>query len=284
MRTEVVYVCTADYWRYLFMSLRTLLHSNPDLESVRVFIVGPPKILRIPDNRVHIEFLSDDSAEGPWGRYWGTNKLQLKHSRADRVIYLDTDVLVLGRLDGLYRDSSADVIARVAPEVVSKKHWDAALWASAMHDMGAPKDMPFYSPGFIIFQNASHKRIAEHWRSAIDDILRDSSPLPRNKHAEMYAFSVGIGRANASHDRMPDHGHRYAMIGEEPDDATVYHLGTPGFFRHLLRTEKRMQIDSDAPAVPRPRFLHLHDLRSRARQRLRRMLRGGRREDFLDEY
>ena len=153
-----------------------------------------------------------------------------------------------------------------------------------MHEMGAPPEMPFYSPGFIIFQNNSHKLVASHWQSAIYDILHGSSPFPRNKHAEMYAFSAGVGRANVQHEYMPDHGHRYAMIGEEPHDATVYHLGTPGFYRHLFRTEKLLQIYSQGSAIPRPRFLYLHGMRARARQRLLRMLRPGKREDYLDEY
>jgi len=54
-------------------------------------------------------------------------------------------------------------------------------------------------------------------------------PLPANRFAEMYAFSIAASLEQLTHFSMPDSGHRYAFLGEPWEDATVYHLGTPRF-------------------------------------------------------
>jgi len=271
----------------LLLSLRTLFWSNPDVESVRVYVVSPSEDVPkwgIRDDRVKIEAVPDISSTGAWGRYWGTNKLHLARSTADRVIYLDTDVMILDDLAKSYADSRADLIARPAPDVVSRRHWNPERWSQKVQQAGASPDMPFYSPGFMVFHNGAHQRLRAEWEAVIERILSGETPFSADKHAEMNAFSVAASIVGLSHHAMADEAHRYAMIGEGAADAVVWHLGTPGFFRHYIPQEKKLGLDKEDLPVARPAFLWLRALQSRLRYKYRAIRRGGVKREATLEY
>lgn len=279
--TEYVFVCSANYWRYLFLSLRSLFASNRETGYVVVYMTGEAfrvkKIQdRIRDARVNVRHVRDIGDS-----YWMANKIHLCESSADRVVYLDADVAVLQPLEQIWSGHEEDLIARPADITYTKK-WYPEKWKAAIEAAGAG-EYPFYSPGFMVFQNRSHRRLGQTWLRLTKAILNGELPLPANRFAEMYAFSIAASMEGLTHRAMPDHAHRYAFLGEKPDDAIVHHLGTPGFYRHYLPIERARGWRScrDLP-VPRPKFTPLHGLYARIRHRLRGRLIGPR-ANRLDE-
>lgn len=264
------------------LSLRTLFHFNPDLESVRVYVVGEgSNDWSLGDSRICVETVPDIGARGPWGHYWGNNKIHLCRSEADRVIYLDTDTFVLGSLEETYVGVDADLIARPGVEVYMGIH-DDDKWDATLSAVGAPS-YPYYSPGFMVFQNGSHKRIEKSWHRMIDLILRDELPIWARKHAEMYAFSIAAADQGLTHAAMKNHHHRYAMIGESHEDAVVHHLGTPGFYRHYLPIEAELGLDhDDSLPVDRPKLTEMHAFYTWVRNGIHRRLRRRRREETIN--
>lgn len=277
MSTEIVYVCSPDYWRYLFLSLRTLLTSGTNIECVRIFVVSDSDPgWSFDDDRIVVEPVPDIGAQGEWGYYWGNNKLHLCRSKADRVIYLDTDVMVFRPIEIVYKGIDKDISARYGVGTYMEEYFDEDNWRKVLKKAGASR-YPHYSPGFIIFNNNSHKKIESTWHSVIEKILEDKLHLPINKHAEMYAFSIAASIEGLSHNPMEEWHHRYAMLGESHEDAVVYHLGTPGFYRHYLPIEQEMGLKerTDLP-VPRPPFTAVHNWYTRIRHRLKSKILGKR--------
>ena len=275
--TEYVFVCSANFWRYLFFSLRSLFASGSKVERVVVYVEGEgSERWKIRDPRVSIRRVPDIG-----NGYWGANKIHLCDSPADRLVYLDTDVAILRPIDQLWEGCDEDLIARIA-DVHYTKYWYPEKWKAALTAAGAD-DYPFYSPGFMIFQNGSHRRLGETWLRVTQDILANKLPLPANRLAEMYAFSIAASLEHLSHSAMADYGHRYAMIGETHDDAVVHHLGTPAFYRHFLPIERERGWHRRRDLlVPRPRFARLHALHSRVRHRVKTYLHGHRDKRLSD--
>ena len=279
MITEVAYVCSADFEPLLFLSMRSLFSSGTTFDRVVVYLVDTDAPnWRFRDDRIHVEVVSDisDTGWGKNGKYWGTNKTHFCQSDADRLIYLDVDTLVLRPIDAIYESSDADLLARLGVRTYTHR-WDPVWWQSALNSAGSGS-FPLYSPGFMVMQNASHRRIKKTWRDCIKSILQgEVPPLGPDKHAELYAYSLACGVEGLTHqDMLPEH-HRYAMIGEDFDDAVVYHLGTPGFYRHYFRVEDKLGKKKLAsPAIHRPRFLRFRGFRHRLKHRIKTRLYGAR--------
>lgn len=271
--TEIVYVCSPDFWRYLFLSMRTLYSSGTSFDKLTIYVTGQQHPgWTFDDPRVEVKLVPTMDE-----KYWGYNKCYLCHSDSDRVIYLDTDVMVLRPIDELYQDSSAELIARYIVGYYMNKYWDPEKWKSILKSLGFP-DYPKYMPGFMIFQNGSHRRLKDSWPALIKDILDDKiENCPPDRFAELHAFSLACSQEGLTHELMPDYGHRYAMIGESHEDAVVHHLGTPGFYRYYLPIEKAMGLHKrkDLP-VPRPRHLEIEYAYNRVLHRLRSYLEGSR--------
>jgi len=282
LTTEVAYVCGAEFKPLLYISLQSLLASNTTFDRVSLYIVGSHPDWHFKDDRIVVCPVDDIGDQG-WGKsgcYWGTNKTHFCSSEADRVIYLDADTLVLGAIDESYEGKDADVIARPAVPIYTDR-WTTERqeqWSSALETAGAERDFPLYSPGFMVMQNSSHVRIRDTWRRLIREILAgDLPPMKPDKHAELYAYSLACGVERMSHEAMPPAHHRYAMIGEEFDDAIVYHLGTPGFYRHYDRVLRGLgEAAFDRRSVPTPRFMRLRGLSHRIRHRIKTRLFGNR--------
>jgi hypothetical protein len=277
IETEVVYVCSPDFWRYLFLSLRTLLASGTSFDQVTIYVTSNQMpSWRFGDPRIQVRLVPTLDTE-----YWGTNKCYLCHSTAKRVIYLDTDVMVLKPIDSLYKDSSAELIARYVVSYYMGRYWHPDKWKAILSSIGAP-DYPKYSPGFMIFQNSSHLRLKDCWPDLIRQILDHKIPLnPPNRFAELDAFSMACAHQNLTHELMPDYGHRYAMIGESHHDAVVWHLGTPGFYRYYLPVEKATSLAARKDlGCHRPKGLAFEALRCRIAHRLRIKLNGSRDESL----
>lgn len=273
--TEFVFVCSSSYWRYLFLSMRTLFASGTNVQRVAVYMTGTDSSIcairnRIRDSRVSVRHVPD-IGDG----FWLINKVHLCESPASRVVYLDVDVAVLQPVDQLWQGHEADLIARYA-DITYTTRWYPDKWKKALEAAGAGP-YPFFSPGFVIFQNQSHWRIRDSWIRLTKAILRQELPLPANRFAEMYGMSLAASLEKLSYAPMENRAHGYAFLGEPPDNVIVYHLGTPGFYRHFLPLERQngWHRRRDLP-VPRPRCIWLHAAYARFRHRLRNYLLGPR--------
>jgi hypothetical protein len=228
------------------------------------------------DPKIRVERVDSIGVTGEWGNYWGNNKLHLCNSSAGRVIYLDVDTMVLGNINQIYSTVDTDIIARYGVTTYMNKYYDRKRWYKTLESAGAEK-YPKYSPGFVIFQNSAHKKIKKRWNDVILEILRGELPVPVNKHAELYAFSIAASLCGLSHHPMLPKYHRYAMIGEGHKDAVVYHLGSPRFYEHYLRVERdNPQLQKRNLPAPRPSFLKIRDIYTRAKHRLESKLYGSR--------
>ncbi len=260
--------------------MRTLYTSGTHFDSIRIYVTGDQYPgWKFSDPRVSIELVDNLNTA-----YWGTNKCHLCKSSAERVIYLDVDVMVLRPIDQIYEGINSDLIARYVVAYYMGKHYNEQAWKDILNNLDLP-DYPKYSPGYMIFQNHSHKRLSESWPAFIDKILankvKGNSP---SRFAELDAFSMACSKEQLSHSLMPDHGHRYAMIGESHEDAVVYHLGTPGFYRFYLPIEKEISLRNrnDLP-VKRPKFIQLDYLKQRIQHRLKQRIAGNR-DLSTDQY
>ncbi len=273
--TEFVFVCSPDYWRYLFLSMRSLLASNPAIDNIAVFVTGSAAQsrtlqARVRDQRVRFYPVPDIGAG-----HWCTNKIHVCRSSAHRVVFLDVDVAVLQPIEPLWQGREEDLIARLA-DVTYTKRWRADKWLAALAAAGAPP-YPFYSNGFVIFQNGAHRRVAQRWLDTTRRILRGELPLPANRFAEMYGLSIAASVENLTCSNMPEKAHGYAFMGEPSDGVTVHHFGTPMFYHHYFRLERVYGWHARQDlGVPRPKLLFVHALLARIRHRLRRWILGPR--------
>ena len=270
LKTEIVYVLGADYWRYLFLSLRTLLVSGTQFERVVVYVVGDKKPRwNFKDPRINIKLVPDIG-----NGYWYINKTHICDSNADRLIFLDTDTMVLKPLELVYNNISADLIARNAPGTYLST-WRQERWEEVLNSVGAPS-YPFYSCGFMIFQNGAHRKMKETWPKLTEEILQGKLPIKKTRFAEQQAFSLSAAVEGLSHSSMKNNHHVYAMNGESPNDAVVYHLGTPNFYTYYRPVELERGLHRMKLSVKRPSLMGLHKLVTRGRLKISKTFYGHR--------
>ena len=155
--TEVVYVCSPDWQHYLFTSLRSLLASGTSFDRIVIYCIGKrPHHWNFEDTRIEVK-----EVEPLIDGYFLGNKVYMCDSRADRVIFLDADTMVLKSLDSLYRNVDSDFIGRVAGQC-ENKNWDQEKWVKALGLVNAD-ETPYFNSGLIIFQNGAQRRISSLW-------------------------------------------------------------------------------------------------------------------------
>lgn len=270
---EVVYVCGPDYWRHLYLSLRTLYASNSQFDSVRIFVTSSNKpSWNFGDDRIKIETVND-IGKG----YWYLNKTYLCNSEAETVIFLDTDTMVLRPIEEIYRSREEDIIARYAPGVYTQ-YWSSEEWKKKYKHFGC-SEYPYLSCGFTVFQNGSHRKIRGSWIEIAERILKGEVDEQTTRFAEQEAMSIASCIEGLSLGLMEPHHHAYAMNGEDHEGAYVYHLGTPNFYHYYLHVEKKVGLKNKQLPIRRPRFLWLCHFANRAKKRLEKMKEGHRDTD-----
>jgi hypothetical protein len=241
----VVYVCSPDWQHYLFSSLRSLLASGSSFDRVVIFCVGArPASWTFVDPRILVESVPTVDDES-----FLMNKTYLCTRAAERVIFLDTDTLVLRPLDTVWRGIEADVLGRVALRCEGPQ-WDDELWREALAEVGSGSS-PYLNSGFLVFQNGSHRALREPWidieRRLGNGELPSSARLHGRRYREQLALSLAIGSMDLSCHELSAEEHRYGFAREPHEDAVVYHTGGPGF------------LDL-APSIERARGLHRLEL------------------------
>jgi hypothetical protein len=262
---EVAYVCSSDYWRQLFLSIRSLYASDSHFDSVRIFVTGEDKPnWKFGDDRIKLTSVPDIGSG-----FWMLNKTHVCNSKYETVILLDVDTLVLGKIDTVYSRGGVDVIARCAPRVKAGYH-DEEQWKQRISRFGC-SDYPYLSSGFVVFQNGSHRRIKESWIDITKKILKGEGDEEPDWHANQDAFSIACCAEGVDLGLMKEKEHAYAMIGEEPEGATVYHLGTPNFYHYYFRAEEYLGVDEQEAPVAKPRFLRFHRFKNRLTRKMKRI-------------
>ena len=234
--TEVVYVCSPDWQHYLFTSLRSLLASGTAFDRVVIYCIGKrPHYWNFEDSRIvveEVEPLSDD--------YFLINKVYMCQSRADRVIFLDADTMVLKSLDSLYRNVDSDFIGRVAGQC-QNKNWDQEKWVEGLGLVNAD-ETPYFNSGLVIFQNRAQQRIGSLWLDFTrKNLAGELMDLKSPRFAEQFSLSLAVGAARLSCHLLDRTEHAYGWRNEPYSDAAVFHTSGP-FLRIATTIESELGI------------------------------------------
>jgi hypothetical protein len=233
MTTEIVYVINPDYLAFLRLSLDSLLRSGSKFDSIRVYCVGGtiPE-WKLPDQRIVLEKVLDLN---PQDFLW--NKTHMTKSSADRLVFLDADTLVLSPVEKVYANSNKDFLARIANPYL-RSTWNHADWMAVCARLNSVP-APYFNSGFMVFQNASHRRIDKLWPKIISvgasQSLFDPAALHVNpryhdqRYLEQLSLSLSVASSGLSWEEMTPSDHSWAWNQEPYAEATVFHTAGPRF-------------------------------------------------------
>lgn len=249
VETEIVYVINAGYASLLRISLDSLLRSGSRFDSVRIYLVGcsAPE-WRVNDPRVKFEEV-DDCFPDDFLR----NKTCMANSPGERLVFLDADTLVLGRLEEVYAGLHDDFLGRVANPYL-RPDWNRDAWEEACRRLGG-RPVPYFNSGFVVFQNSSHRKIARLWpeiiRCGSGGILFDAGSLHtnpkyhRDRYLEQLSLSLSVAAAGLSWRNMAPQHHAWAWNQEPHRDATVYHTAGPKFLARAGEIYRELGLGDD---------------------------------------
>src|SRR5579859_5278176 len=196
--TEVVYVCSPDREEQLNVSLATLLGSGRSFDRVVIFCVGQvPPHWQFSDSRVVVK-----QVPPLFSGYFQGNKIYLCTRMASRVVFLDTDTVILRPLDLLWKERDADLLARVGVAYECPR-WDSRVWQETFRRVGA-SHVPMFNAGVLVFQNHAHRRIYADWLRSVRDYLAGELLPPLRTHAtltdknpltEQWGLALAVGMA-----------------------------------------------------------------------------------------
>ena len=247
--TEIVYIVGPSYSQQMCISLYTLLQSGTTFDSVRIFFVGKrPKHLRFRDSRIIVDEVKSLDTD-----FFLINKTYVTQSKAERVVFLDADTLVLKCLDSVWQGVTADFIARV-DSGAKKNSWKQQRWEETLQKVGASPDSPYFNSGFFICQNGSHKHLSPIWHdfvvSGLKDELFDANELQNSKRlCEQIALSLAIGAKGLSYHKMSEKEHGFAWIGEsyQDKDLLLHHTGSYRLFQRAACIESETNLNFASP-------------------------------------
>jgi Methyltransferase domain len=230
--TEVVYVCSPDRAHQLFVSLGTLMRSGSSFDRIVIFCVGrrPPN-WQFADSRIIVE-------EVPtlFNDYFYANKVYLCSRSASRVVFLDTDTLILRPLDLLWEGRDADFLARVGT-AYNGPDWAQEVWEATLHRVGA-SEVPMFNAGVLVFQNGSHRCIENAWSNYIAQYLAGeiSSPYNDSRMPEQWGLALAVGSKKLSYSLLNCLDHGYAWSDElDFEFPVVFHTGNDLFFDYVFK-------------------------------------------------
>jgi hypothetical protein len=229
--TEVVYVCSPDREQQLFVSLGMLLTSGTSFDRVVIFCVGRrPQNWRFVDSRIVVKEVSP-----LFNDYFYGNKIYLCERLAPRVVFLDTDTLILRPLDILWQGRDVDFLARVGT-AYEDHDWKRELWQETLRRVG-PSEVPMFNAGVLIFQNSAHRRIQAAWLNFVTRYLTGelAPPFPDTRMPEQWGLALAVGSVKLRYSLLQPTDHTYGWIGEPYSDAVVFHTGNPLFEKYAFK-------------------------------------------------
>jgi hypothetical protein len=256
MSTEIVYVCSSDRFHELSCSLQSLFNSKTDFDSVTVFRVGEAKEDWEPtDPRVRVKVVPP-----LFGGYFYGNKTYLCGQESDRVVFLDTDTLVLRPLDLLWANRDAGLLARVGT-VFSNKAWNHAAWKAAFAKLDC-SPLPMFNAGLLVFQNGSHRVIQKSWPKFIKEYLDNkiTPPFPDVRMPEQFSLPLALASNGVTCDQLGPNEHCFGWergtfeklesADGNIENIVVLHTGTDFFkkYSELLAAKLSLHTRVDIPS------------------------------------
>ena len=241
--TEVVYVCSSDWQHVLFTSMRSLLASGTSFDRLTILCVGRrPRHWIFADPRIVVE-----EVESLDSHYFMINKIYLARRKAERLIFLDADTMVMKPLDEVWARVESDFCARVASSY-GASGWNQGEWLEALERVSAP-EVPYFNCGFVVFQNGAHRKLDGVWLKLTREIMAGKMMQSiHSKFAEQVALSLAIGSAGLSCHHLRENEHRYGWLNEPCEDAMVYHTSNFYFQEMATAIEDMLGIaDLDLP-------------------------------------
>jgi hypothetical protein len=244
--TEIVYVISPGWGCHLLASLHSLVASGTQFDAVRVICVGTkPDSWVFNDSRVTVDEV------GPLhDKDFLINKTYVCHSEADRLVFLDADTLVLAPLDQVWNKTEADFIARIATYGTAKE--DVERWTRLLSSLNA-SDVPYFNSGFFVFQNGTHRAVADYWKEftlkGLNKELFDPGEIHGPRFAEQISLSLAVGSAHLSFRAMEKREHSFGWASDSFDDAVVYHTGNGAFFSYATKISKAKSFRLHGDAV-----------------------------------
>jgi len=254
--TQVVYVCSPSYEHCLFRSLQSLLKSGSSFDGVTIYCVGErPSHWFFVDSRIEIKEVPErrESSCLKEGRFLA-NKTYLCADMAQRIIYLDADTLISKPIDTVWRDQDCDVIARTA-SYYHNAAWDHGLWSETLRRVGGNERQPYFNSGFLVFQNASHRRLLAIWPEMIERLATGELTAPSSLHpggtkfAEQLALSLSMSAKDFSFHEMTIREHSFWWTGDCYDESIVFHTGGGNFLKAVATVAP--SLDEGAPPLLR---------------------------------
>lgn len=163
MRIDVIYQFNEKYAPYAGVSITSLLENNKHMEAIRVFILGEEiseeSILRfhLLEQRYERELVFIDTEEqisrmkalgmpAYRGSYAANLRLFLPYlvdSSIEKLLYLDADTVVAGRLDELFCGTAGEYPIYMAYDSLGMEHKE---------EIGLNPEDGYYNSGVILFQ------------------------------------------------------------------------------------------------------------------------------------
>ncbi len=280
MKIDVLYQFNEKYAPYAGTSITSLFESNRHFQTIRVFILGeelsPESVERLQatgerygrqisfvDTTALIEKMQALHMPTYRGSYAANIRLflpELLDASVDRLLYLDSDTIVDGRLDELAEMPMRDHPAAMALDSLVRLH---------KRRLGFSKEEPYFNSGVILFhlerwrQEKCSERIAEHvktvrahYPSPDQDLLnvvcrgRIMTLPPRYNFQPIHlAFSVGsyfrcFGKKGyyQPDEIRRDQGkpvvfHFFRFVGEFPWNQDNLHPDNDIFDKYLAKSE-----------------------------------------------
>ncbi len=227
--TEIVYVCSPDRARQLFISLGTLFRSGSLFDRVIIFCIGHrPPTWKISDPRIIVKQVTPQ-----FGTYFHGNKIYVCTRAASRVVFLDADTLILRPLDLVWQGQDADILARVG-KAYENPCWNQRIWEETFDSVNS-RVVPMYNAGFLVFQNQAQVRIHGYWKEFIQNYLSQQwrAPWKDSRMYEQWALALAVGKARLRHSELGARHHAYGWVNEPAEEAVVFHTGSNNFARYV---------------------------------------------------
>lgn len=236
--TEIIYVNSPDYEEQLFTSMRSLLFSGTSFDKIIIYCVGErPKYWDFIDPRITVEEFDQSSLDNNFFHLIKT--VCIPQRKAERVIYLDSDTLVMKPLDSLWEQyPNCDLIARPA-SAYGREDWDQENWIKLLDSLNA-SFIPYLNAGFLIFQNGSHEKLKNIWSEYTLNIFANKlMKIERpDRFSEQYALALAAASQGFSVGLLDSSGQAFGWLRESAETTHLFHTG--GFlFRELAEEVER---------------------------------------------
>lgn len=252
MSTVITYVVSPGWELNLYVSLHSLALSGTSYDYVKVFAVGGelsfPKKVDVP---LEIEEVENKNEE-----YFFENKTYLSSIDSKRVIYLDSDTIILGPIEKIYDSKDESFIGRFS-HYYEDERFETEKWRKILKENGAGYS-PYFNAGFVIFQNGSQKVIREDWTNILRDNLgkMEEKEFMGRDMSEQIALSTSVSKNNLSTAKMRRREHMYGWKTPPSDldisgDEIVYHTGSRGgrYIKYAMSVLRKSGIDYARPVI-----------------------------------